>query len=384
MPARRLSDWCHDRLDAMLADLRLLVTHESPSSRKPLLDKTASAITTWLTDRLGRPDECHRHQHDDCGDLLETVYCGTTATEVVLLGHYDTVWPEGTLADWPFEVRDGEVTGPGVFDMKAGLATGVWALRALRELDLPRPTVRLLFNGDEELGSPHSRARIEEAAAGAAATLVLEPGSGWDVKTERKGVGIFALTTTGVESHAGLDPAAGASAVHALCELVGRLVAAQDLGAGTTINVGTITGGSARNVVAASASCLVDIRVESTEEAERIDRVLAGLRPADPRVTVAVHGRWSRPPMRLTPSGRRLFALADEVATELRGPLGALHVGGGSDANFLAALGFPVLDGLGASGGGAHARHEHVLLEALPHRTALVAGLLHRLTTERV
>jgi glutamate carboxypeptidase len=384
MPARRLSDWCHDQLDALLADLRLLVTHESPSSEKPLLDKTASAITTWLTDRLGRPDECHQHKHDGYGDLLETVYHGTTATEVLLVGHYDTVWPEGTLADWPFEIRDGKATGPGIFDMKTGLATGVWALRALRKLDMPHPTVRLLFNGDEELGSPYSRNRIEEAAAGAAATLVLEPGSAWDVKTERKGVGIFTLTTTGVESHAGLDPTAGASAVHALCELVGRLVTARDPTAGTTINVGTITGGSARNVVAASASCLIDIRAESTEEAERIDRALAELRPTDPRITAEVDGRWSRPPMRLTSSGQRLFALADEVATELRGPLGTLHVGGGSDANFVAALGLPVLDGLGASGDGAHARHEHVLVDALPYRIALVAGLLHRLTTERM
>jgi glutamate carboxypeptidase len=263
--------------------------------------------------------------------------------------------------------------------MKAGLVTGVWALRALRALNLPHPTVTFLFNGDEEFGSPKSRPYIEKAARDCAAALVLEPGVGWDVKTERKGVGTFTITTSGIEAHAGNDPAAGASAVHALAEIISRFVDKADPAAGTTINIGTIDGGTARNVIAGQAGCLVDIRIRQQDEADRIDEVLAGLRASDPRVTVRVDGGWSRPPMRLTPASQDLFDLANDVATDLRAPLEPISVGGGSDANYIAALGVPVLDGLGCSGAGAHARHEHVIVDDIPDRIALVAGVLHRM-----
>ncbi|WP_083472819.1 M20 family metallopeptidase [Kibdelosporangium phytohabitans] len=363
----------------MLADLSALVAAESPSTAKPLLDSTAELIRTWLDDRLGPPDEWHRHVQPGHGDVLTATYQGSTDEHVLLIGHYDTVWPAGTLADWPFDVDGGKATGPGVYDMKAGLVTGIWAIRALRALDLPCPTVTLLFNGDEELGSPVSRPYIEQAADGCLAALVLEPGVGWDVKAERKGVGVFTLGTRGVEAHAGNDPEAGASAVHALAEVVGQLVAAEDRAAGTTINVGTIAGGTARNVVAGEARGMVDVRVTTQAEADRVDGVIAGLSATDPRVRVSVTGGWNRPPMRLTPPSKRLFDLADEVATDIRGPLTPISVGGGSDANFVAAMGVAVLDGLGASGAGAHARHEHVLVADMPDRAALVAGVLTRL-----
>ncbi|MEV6877345.1 M20 family metallopeptidase [Amycolatopsis sp. NPDC051128] len=379
MSVRSLSTWCHDRLDELIADLSTLVGHESPSGDKALLDTTADWIERWLHERLGPPAGWIRRAQDGHGDVLEATYPGVPGKPVLLIGHYDTVWPAGTLADRPFTVHDGTARGPGVYDMKAGLVTGVWALRALRALNLPYPPVTFLFNGDEELGSPVSRRHIETAARGCAAALVLEPGIGWDVKTERKGVGTFTVSATGIESHAGNEPADGASAVHALAELVGRLAAAADPGAGTTINVGTIEGGTARNVIAGRARCLVDVRVTHQAEADRVDRVFSALRPADPRVTVTVGGGWSRPPLRLTPGSRALFDLADDVAGELRGPLEPISVGGGSDANFLAPLGVPVLDGLGSSGAGAHARHEHVLVDAIPDRVALVAGLLTRL-----
>lgn len=379
MSAKSLSAWCHDHLGELLDDLSALVGHESPSTGKALLDTTADWIEGWLHDRLGPPAEWTRRAQEGHGDVLEATYPGTPGKLALLIGHYDTVWPEGTLAGWPFTLHGGTAAGPGVYDMKAGLVTGVWALRALRALNLPHPTVTFMFNGDEELGSPVSRRHIENAARGCAATLVLEPGIGWDVKTERKGVGTFTVSTVGIESHAGNEPADGASAVHALAEIVGLLAAAADPGAGTTINVGTIEGGTARNVIAGRAHCLVDIRITQQAEADRIDRVLGDLRPTDPRVTVAVTGEWSRPPLRLTPESKALFDLADEVARELRAPLEPISVGGGSDANFLAALGVPVLDGLGSSGAGAHARHEHVLVDAIPDRVALVAGLLTRL-----
>ncbi|WP_158853350.1 M20 family metallopeptidase [Saccharothrix deserti] len=379
MSAKSLSAWCRDSLGEQLADISELVGHESPSTGKALLDTAADWIEGWLHDRLGPPAEWTRREQDGYGDVLEATYPGTPGEPVLLIGHYDTVWPEGTLDDWPFTVHDGTATGPGVYDMKAGLVTGVWALRALRDLDLPHPTVKFLFNGDEELGSPVSRPHIENAARESAAAFVLEPGVGWDVKTERKGVGTFTISTTGIESHAGNEPSAGASAVHALSEIVGRLIAAADPDAGTTINVGTIDGGTARNVIAGRARCLVDVRITHQAEADRVDRVLAGLQPADPRVTVTVGGGWSRPPMRLTPASKDLFDLADEIATELRGPLEPISVGGGSDANFVAALGVPVLDGLGSSGAGGHARHEHILVDHMPERIALVAALLRRL-----
>lgn len=361
----------------------MLVHHESPSSEKALLDKTAGSITTWLQDRLGTPSQCTRHEHAEHGDLLEVTYAGTTEAPVLMVGHYDTVWPAGTVAGWPFAVReDGTATGPGIYDMKTGLVTGVWALLALRAFDLPCPTVRFMFNGDEELGSPMSRPHIERAARDCLATLVLEPGVGWDVKAERKGVGIFTITTHGVEAHAGNNATDGASAIHALAEIVNQLTGEADHERGTTINVGTISGGTARNVIAGKASCLIDIRVSEQAEADRIDEVFAGLRGSDSRVRVEVDGIWSRPPMRLTPESKRLFDLADEIAASLRAPLEPISVGGGSDANFVSALGLPVLDGLGASGDGAHALHEHVITDDIPDRVALVAGVLRRIAAD--
>jgi glutamate carboxypeptidase len=361
----------------------MLVHHESPSNEKGLLDKTASSITTWLHDRLGAPARSTRHEHAEHGDLLEVTYPGSTAAPVLMIGHYDTVWPAGTADEWPFAVReDGTATGPGIYDMKTGLVTGVWAVLALRALDMPCPTVRFMFNGDEELGSPMSRPHIQRAAQDCLATLVLEPGVGWDVKAERKGVGVFTITTRGVEAHAGNNATDGASAIHALAEIIHQLTGEADHDSGTTINVGTITGGTARNVIAGKASCLIDVRVGEQAEADRIDEVFAGLRSRDPRVRVQVEGNWSRPPMRLTSASTRLFDLADEVAASLRAPLEPISVGGGSDANFVSALGLPVLDGLGASGDGAHALHEHVIVDDIPDRVALVAGVLRRIADD--
>ncbi|MFE3829158.1 M20 family metallopeptidase [Streptomyces sp. NPDC059092] len=374
----RIASWCDEReqRDGYLTDLRRLVEQESPSADKPLLDATADLILELLSVRLGEPSRTVRHRHPGHGDVIEAEYDGDSGGTVTVVGHYDTVWPAGTVADRPFTLAEGIVSGPGVFDMKAGLAQGIWALRALRVLGLPRPTVRFVFNGDEETGSVVSRPLIERATEDAVATLVMEPGGTWGIKAGRKGVGIFTLTTTGLEAHAGLDPAKGASAIHGLADVIRDLVAAADPEQGTTVNVGRISGGTARNVIAGEATCLVDIRVSTREEIERMDGVLAGLSATDPRVTLTLGGGWNRPPMRPGDAGRRLFALVDGVATHLREPLAELYVGGGSDANFVAALGRPVLCGMGALGDGAHARHEHVTLADLPDRVALAAGTL--------
>ncbi|TXL85298.1 M20/M25/M40 family metallo-hydrolase [Streptomyces sp. IB2014 016-6] len=381
----RISSWCRtpEHQDGYLTDLRRLVEQESPSDEKKLLDATADLLLELLAERLGEPSRTVRHRHPELGDVVEAEYDGTvTGAVVTVVGHYDTVWPAGTITDWPFTVTGTTASGPGVFDMKAGLAQGIWALRALRDLGLPRPTVRFVFNGDEETGSVVSRPLVERATEDAVATLVLEPGGEWGVKAGRKGVGIFNLTANGLEAHAGLDPAKGASAVHGLADVIGDLVAAADPERGTTVNVGRISGGTARNVIAGEATCLVDVRVSTQDEIERIDGVLAGLATGDPRVTLTVTGGWNRPPMRPGAAGRRLFALADSVATHIRGPLAELFVGGGSDANFIAALGRPVLCGMGATGDGAHARHEHVTVADLPDRVALTAGTLLGLAAE--
>ncbi|MDQ1021404.1 M20 family metallopeptidase [Streptomyces afghaniensis] len=379
MSLTRVESLARTALPEITGDLRRLVELETPSDDKELLTAGLAAVEAWTHDRLGPPDESRRYDGGPHGDMLELLYRGTSPAVVLVLCHYDTVWPAGTLAGWPFRVgEDGRAGGPGVFDMKCGLVQAVWALRLLRELDLPRPSVRLFLNGDEEIGSPASRPHIERLSEDATATLVCEASAGPEgaLKTSRKGVGLFEVTVEGVEAHAGLDPYRGASAVHALAELVTRLAGLGSWERGTTVNVGVIGGGTGRNVIAGRASCGIDVRVLDPAEAARVDAALASLAPSDPRVRVSVTGGWNRPPMVPTPASRLLFAQAHAAAEELGWPLRETAVGGASDGNFVSGLGRPVLDGLGAVGDGAHARHEHVLLDHIPPRTALLAGLL--------
>ena len=368
--------WTSGALPAMTQDLRTLVELETPSHDKALLDTGLAAIHSLLADRLGTPGELHRYDGRAHGDVLEVTYPGELPGFVLFLCHYDTVWPEGTLAGWPFEVSGNRAGGPGAFDMKLGLVQAIWALRCVRELGLPVPTVKLLLTGDEEIGSPMSRPHVERLSEGALATLVFEASLDGALKTGRKGVGLFDVTVRGVEAHAGLEPQAGVSAIHQLAELVPGIAALADPALGTSVNVGLIAGGTGRNVVAGEATCGIDVRVAAPEEAARLDAAFAGLTPSDPRATLTVDGGWNRPPMVPNPASQRLFKLAHGVGADLGLALGEVSVGGASDANFVSALGRPVLDGLGAVGAGAHARHEHVLLDHVPVRTALVAELL--------
>ncbi|MFF7656108.1 M20 family metallopeptidase [Streptomyces sp. NPDC007983] len=369
-------------LPEMTEDLRSLVELETPSDDKQLLNAGLAAIHGWLVARLGEPDETERHDCGPHGDVLAVTYHGTAPGTALLLCHYDTVWPAGTLAEWPFEVADGKASGPGVFDMKTGLVQAVWALRLLRELNLPHPAVRLLLNGDEEIGSPASRPHIERLSEGVLATLVFEAAQNGALKTSRKGVGLFDVTAHGVESHAGLDPLAGASAIHALAEVIPHITALGAPERGTTVNVGLISGGTGRNVVAAQARCGIDIRITEPAEMARLDAAFGALAPSDPRVRLTVSGGWNRPPMVPNEPSRQLFKQAHAIAAELGWELEETAVGGASDGNFVSALGRPVLDGLGALGSGAHARHEHTLLDAVPARTALAVGLLHSLASD--
>lgn len=301
---------------------------------------------------------------------------------VLLLGHFDTVWPRGQISRQPIEERDGRLFGPGIYDMKAGLAIMAAAMRILTAQHGPsgRPRVALLATSDEEVGSTTSRALVEDMARQSGAVLVFEPAlPNGAVKTARKGVGEFEITATGIASHAGVDPGAGASAVH---EIARQITAAQALGdpaRGVSVNVGVIEGGTRANVVAERARAVVDVRISTMADAARIETALRGLSAVDPRVTVAVTGGVNRPPMERGPGVARLFALAQDVARGLGWELAEGATGGGSDGNFSAALGVPTLDGLGAVGDGAHALHEHVVIKDLAPRVALAAGVLARL-----
>lgn len=359
-----------------LDDLRALVEQETPSSSLPALESAATWLEQWVTSMLGTPTAFARHDHAEHGPTLRFDYAGELPGRVVLLAHYDTVWPLGTIEDIPFSVTDGLIRGPGVLDMKAGLVAGVHAIRHARAHGLPLPSLTLVCNGDEEFGSPASRPIIEAAGEGALAALVLEPGVDWDLKTERKAVGVFELRTAGIESHAGNDPRGGASAVHAIAELIGQVAALNALEDGTSVNVGVVTGGTGRNVVAGAATALIDTRATRIDEMERVDAALRELRASDPRVVVEVIGSWGRPPMRHDEVQRPLFERASGIAELVRAPLGRRSAGGGSDGNFLAARGLPVLDGLGASGRGPHARDEQVKDADVDDRILLIAGIL--------
>ncbi|CAM03892.1 carboxypeptidase G2 precursor [Saccharopolyspora erythraea NRRL 2338] len=366
-------------LPDVLADLRRLVESETPSNDKQALDAGLADIGNWLTERLGEPAARERHDGGRYGDILDVTFPGTAAGTVLLLCHYDTVWPVGTLAEWPFTTEGDRITAPGCLDMKLGIVHGVWALRLLRELEIPHPSVRFLLNGDEEIGSHASRPHIERACTESTATLVLEPSRAGKAKIRRKGLGLFDLAVRGVESHAGLDPAAGASAIHALAELIPAVTALADPGRGTTINVGLITGGTGRNVVAGRAGCEIDIRIQDPAEMPRIDAGFASLAVADDRIEVEVTGGWNRPPMNPNPPSERLFDHARGAAEDIGRTLEGTSVGGVSDANFVSALGKPVLDGLGAVGAGPHSRGEHVVPSESPGQLAMLAGLISRL-----
>ncbi|QUH03694.1 M20 family metallopeptidase [Saccharopolyspora erythraea] len=377
--ATALVERAGDVLPDVLADLRRLVESETPSNDKQALDAGLADIGTWLTERLGEPVARERHDGGHYGDVLDITLPGTASGTVLLLCHYDTVWPVGTLAEWPFTTEGDRITAPGCLDMKLGIVHGVWALRLLRELEIPHPSVRFLLNGDEEIGSHSSRPHIERACTESTATLVLEPSRAGKAKIRRKGLGLFDLAVRGVESHAGLDPAAGASAIHALAELIPAVTALAAPDRGTTINIGLISGGTVRNVVAGRAGCEIDIRIQDPEEMPRIDAGFAALAVADDRIEVEVTGGWNRPPMNPNPPSERLFDHARAAAEDIGRTLEGTSVGGVSDANFVSALGKPVLDGLGAVGAGPHSRDEHVVPSESPGQIAMLAGLISRL-----
>ena len=370
----RLRDFCRGEQSWLLDTIEALVGLESPTTDKAAVDRCGRELASRLEGIGGRVSRLPRPDRGD--HLLADFGCGTS--QILLLGHFDTVWPIGQLDRMPLTRSNGRLHGPGVFDMKAGIAIGMLATRALLEAgDALSRRIVMLWTTDEEVGSGTSRAAIEEEARRSDAVLVLEPSlPGGAVKTARKGCGEYEVVVRGVAAHAGIDPSKGASAIHELARQIVAVQKLQDLDRGVSVNVGTVSGGTRTNVVAEEARAVVDVRVPSAAAAASVDAAFRALSAVDGRTTVSVSGGVDRPPMERTDRVARLYEQAREVARELGQTLEEGSTGGGSDGNFTAALGVPTLDGLGALGDGAHALHEHVDLASLSDRAALVAGLI--------
>lgn len=351
---------------AMLDDLAALVEVESPSSDVEATGRCADVLVQIGNARLGVAAE-----RVDAGGHPAVLWRFGGPTKVLLVGHLDTVWPMGTLAELPFNVRDGRATGPGVFDMKAGLVQGIHALATLDTLE----GVTVLVTSDEETGSLGSRTLIETEARGAHAALVLEPSADGALKTGRKGVSMYAVHAVGRASHAGLEPEKG---INALVELSHQVLALAGIARpelGTTVTPTVARAGGATNVVPEAASVDIDVRCATPEEQQRVDDAMRALRPRLDGAQLRIEGAPNRPPMPAS-SSADLFALASKLAGfDLQG----VEVGGGSDGNFTAGVGTPTLDGLGAVGDGAHARHEWTDVAAMPVRAHLVADLVREL-----
>ena len=360
-------------LDAMLADLDALVSTESPSRDIERLQAHAQLLSELMERMLGSaptlidsPVGPHIH------------WRGGSDPKVLILGHHDTVHPAGTLARLPFAVRDGIATGPGVFDMKAGIVQAIYAVASLEDSS----HVEILLSADEEIGSHASRALIEERAIACGSVLVLEPSAdGGALKIGRKGTGTITLSIEGRASHAGLEPEKGINSLVELATLIPQIVAIADESMGTSVTPTLASAGTADNVVPALTTCAVDVRVAVPSEKPRVEAAFAALRLQHPEARLVVGGQIGRPPMHES-AAAGLFPIATAVATRIGiGSLKGVVVGGGSDGNFTAAVGVETLDGLGAVGGGAHGDTEHVVVATMPQRAALMAGLCQELSS---
>jgi glutamate carboxypeptidase len=376
-PAQRLLEFCREQERWLIDTIEGLVELESPTDDKAAVDRCGAALAQQLSAMGARVTSVAA---TTAGDHLRAEF-GVGTRQILLLGHFDTVWPVGQLERMPLLRAGDRLNGPGVLDMKAGISIGMLATRALFDLSPPSGTrVVMLWTTDEETGSQTSRALLETEARQSAAVLVLEPAlPGGTLKTSRKGCGEYEIVARGEAAHAGVDPGKGVSAIRELARQILAVETLQDLARGVSVNVGTIEGGSRTNVVAAEARARVDVRAPTMQAAADLDARFRALTPHLPGARLEIHGGFGRPPMERTPGVARLFGIAQTVGAELGQQVAEGTTGGGSDGNFCAALGVPTLDGLGALGDGAHALHEHVLVSALVPRAALLAALLSRL-----
>lgn len=371
-------DYCHSEQDWLIDFIEALVAIESPSDDPAAVNRCGGELTSRLA---GLGAAITRVSPSAAGDHLRASF-GQGPRQILLLGHFDTVWPIGQLGRMPIRREGGNLHGPGVFDMKAGIGLATLATRAhLAHGASSDARIVMLWTTDEEIGSTTSRALIEAEAQQSDAVLVFEPSlPGGALKTSRKGVGQFELVVRGISAHAGLDPGKGLSAIHELARQVLAIEKLQNLDRGMSVNVGIVSGGSRANVVAEEARATIDARAVTLADASEIDRVIKSLTPQRAGATISVTGGFDRPPLERSEAVVRLLGVARSAAEELGLTLEEGAAGGGSDGNFTAALGVPTLDGLGAIGDGAHALHEHVVIDALAPRAALIAGLIGRLT----
>ena len=375
--AQSILEYLAGQRDAMVEMLVSLVEKESPTD----VVASQAAVQSQLSDALCELGFGVRHVpgRETGGHLFavpEHRERGKPAQ--LLIGHSDTVWPLGTLETMPVVVENGHVRGPGTFDMKAGIVQGIFALRALRDLGHQPPATPVWFiNSDEETGSPESKRYVRLIAKHVARAFVLEPALGLvgHLKTARKGVGRFVVRVHGKAAHSGLDPTGGASAIHELMHVVQRLHAITDLERGVTVNVGVVRGGSRVNVIAAEAEAEVDVRILSASDGEAITETIHAMRALTPGTSLEIEGGIQIPPLERTARNRLLWQAATEAGGRLGMDLTEDISGGASDGN-TTSLYTATLDGLGSRGDGAHANHEHVEIESLVDRAALVAELL--------
>jgi glutamate carboxypeptidase len=365
------------QLQPLLNLLRQMVEIESPSDNKAAVDQCVAFVAEHCTALGGR---VRLHRQKVFGNLLEARFGPQKSKRkpILLLGHLDTVWPLGTLKDMPFRVAKGRVGGPGVLDMKAGVAMALTAIAILEEQQRLKRPVILLLNSDEEVGSSASRPLTEKLAQQCEAVYVLEPAQGLAgaYKTARKGVGNYEIRVQGVAAHSGVDFERGHSAIVELARQVERITGFTELDRGITVNIGTLQGGTRSNVIAAEARAEVDVRIAKAKDQARVEKHFRSLRVFDSKCSLHVEGGLNRPPMERTPGTVALYKRAVAHARALGFELEEAATGGGSDGNFTSALGVPTLDGMGAVGEGAHAAHESLLLEHMAPRTALLAAML--------
>jgi glutamate carboxypeptidase len=376
-PAAERLRYFMQREDHIIQFIREVVEIESPSDNKPAVDRIASFLATKFESMGGRTQ---LHHSTDFGDSLQINFSASSDRKpVLLLGHYDTVYPLGTLAKMPCTISNGHLHGPGVLDMKSGIALIMHALAALQDWhgSLPRPVTVFLVS-DEEVGSHSSRKITETLAKQSAGVLVLEPAAGLRgaVKTARKGVGEYSLRVHGIAAHAGLDPGKGHSAILELARQTAVLAKLNNLSQGISVNPGIIRGGTRTNVVAAEASLDIDVRIKQAKQAVAIDRTLRSLKPFDKHCKLEISGGINRMPMERSPGVAALYARARSIAREIDWKLEEAAVGGGSDGNFTAGLGIPTLDGMGGVGEGAHAQHEFIVISELPRRALLLTSMI--------
>lgn len=376
-PQERLR-YFEERRQAMLETVRQLVEAESPTDNKQAADRLASLLAGRF-EGVGGHSMFHRVQ--EFGNHLQVDFPGRRSGKpILLLGHYDTVYPLGTLKEMPCRISDGRLFGPGALDMKSGIAMMLYVIEALRAWHadgLPR-AVTVLLVSDEEVGSDSSRRITESIAKRSEAVLVLEPSFGprGAVKTARKGVGEYTFKVIGKAAHSGLDFEKGESATLELARQIPAIAKLTDLKRGITLNVGLIRGGTRTNVIPAEATATLDVRIARMKDAAEIDRKLRALKPVNRKCKIEIKGGVNRPPMERNSSVAGLYQKAVEIAKELGWKLDEAAVGGGSDGNFTAGLGIPTLDGLGGVGEGAHAPHESITISELPRRAALIASLI--------